>query len=206
MIDIIIIAITIFGVVSSFKKDQNKKKSERAQKRESERRIQSRTYQEPRNIAKDSTKKNENKKYGLGNILNEVQKTLEDMESSLDNSNKDVKEILTRKTQSPFKKQSNLEPQVLEVKDKREEAKLTPKRLKADRMKEYETSLYGEDDENAMFDYNYHELNSQEDLEELEDLLEDLISEDGKRFNLKEGIIFKEILDKPLSTRNRGSY
>lgn len=75
---------------------------------------------------------------------------------------------------------------------------LEPEVLQAQRLKEYELSLYGSDEENPMFDYDYKSITSVDDDLELE------IFEDSKRsLDLKEAIIMKEILDKPLALRKK---
>lgn len=73
---------------------------------------------------------------------------------------------------------------------------LEPKVFQTQRLKEYELSLYGSDEENPMFDYDYKEITSVDDDLELE-----MFEGSERSLDLKEAIIMKEILDKPLALR-----
>lgn len=73
---------------------------------------------------------------------------------------------------------------------------LEPEVLQAQRFKEYELSLYGSDEENPMFDYDYDAINNVDEDFELE-----IFEGSKKSLDLKEAIIMKEILDKPVALR-----
>lgn len=198
MFDFLLIVLGLVNLFSKVKEKDNKKRKKKRIQEYRETNIEKRDFNNPGNFQRQSQKK-----YGLGNILDEVQKALEEAENKskgIKDPNR-AKEIVTKKVSNnnPFKK-NKPNYQVLEVEDRTESARLQAQTLGAEKLDEYERSLYGDDEDNPMFDYNLIESDDILD-EQLDDFFEDLISDNGKTLNLREGIIFKEILDKPLSMR-----
>lgn len=198
MFDFLLIVLGLVNLFSKVKEKDNKKRKKKRIQEYRETNIEKRDFNNPGNFQRQSQKK-----YGLGNILDEVQKALEEAENKskgIKDPNR-AKEIVTKKVSNnnPFKK-NKPNYQVLEVEDRTESARLQAQTLGAEKLDEYERSLYGDDEDNPMFDYNLIESDDILD-EQLDDFFEDLISDNGKTLNMREGIIFKEILDKPLSMR-----
>ncbi|MDO5028491.1 MAG: hypothetical protein Q4E36_04410 [Bacillota bacterium] len=79
-----------------------------------------------------------------------------------------------------------------------EAEKLETEALQAQRLNDYEISLYGSDDENLMFDYDYNEINKADEDQDLPVFQEGSVS-----LNLREAVIMKEILDKPKALRKK---
>ncbi len=198
MFDFLLIVLGLVTLFSKVKEKDNKKRKKKRIQEYRETNIEKRDFNKPGNFQRQSQKK-----YGLGNILDEVQKAIEEAENKskgIKDPNR-AKEIVTKKVSNnnPFKK-NKPNYQVLEVEDRTESARLQAQTLGAEKLDEYDRSLYGDDEDNPMFDYNLIESDDILD-EQLDDFFEDLISDNGKTLNMREGIIFKEILDKPLSMR-----
>lgn len=125
-------------------------------------------------------------KRDLGEFLGDLEKSL--YRKSKDQEGKDPSTYIfekSRKKKSEENKAYSMDPDYLEAEV-----------LHAQRFKEYELSIYGADEENPIFDYDYAAINNVDEDLELE------IFENSKRsLDLKEAIIMKEILDKPLALR-----
>lgn len=91
----------------------------------------------------------------------------------------------SRKTKKEENKAYSMKPDYLE-----------PEVLQAQRIKEYELSLYGKDEENPMFDYDYEEISRSDD-----DLDWAILPDGPVKVDLKDAIIMSEILAKPKALR-----
>lgn len=125
-------------------------------------------------------------KRDLGEFLGDLEKSL--YRNSKNQKDRDPSTYIfekSRKKKSEENKAYSMDPDYLD-----------PEVLHTQMLKEYELSLYGADEENPMFDYDYAAINNVDEGLDLE------IFEGSKRsLDLKEAVIMKEILDKPLALR-----
>ena len=215
--DIILLFITLFSIASSVSESRKKKKRQKNYTGKKE--IDSTSTG---NKSDDNQQKRQNR-YGLGNILDEVQKSLSELEGETTSSNskgslgdrlnktfegaykearkdrKSKKEVSTSKP-SQYETASSHKPRQIGGGSLRQEySPLIAQTLSAKSLEDYERSLYDDDENNPMFDYKVEDL--EVDLEMDDSVFEDVILSKKREFNIREGIIFKEILDKPLSMR-----
>lgn len=133
----------------------------------------------------------------LSNILREVKKTIDEFDDGGRKS--DLFKKRTNNKGSLYtgsQKQGKQNPSY----DKAEDfPNMKAQVLKTDAQREYELTLYGNDSENSMFDYNFKDIdNASFDSE----VASNLLSEEKVAFNIRQAIIMKEILDKPKALRN----
>lgn len=156
----------------------------------------------------DTTKKTK-KAGGFSSILTEIQKEIDKIEAKTQEFSGSKKTSYAETVVNQDKsKEHILKPQVLTTeRNKRIEdlyegmGGLAEDRISVADMEDYQEALYGDSDEDSLFDYDSAmEIDAEWDSEEGSGIVEILEDKDSK-MDLKTAVIFREILDKPIGLR-----
>lgn len=148
----------------------------------------------------------------LTSILTEIQKEIERIDGKTEKPLQEKKKSYAETVVERDKKSSYdghvLKPQVLKTERQKEIEELyegmgglAEDKISISDMEDYQIALYGDSDEDSLFDYDSMEMDAEWETEEGSIIME-IIDDKSFPMDLKTGIILKEILDKPISIRN----
>lgn len=148
----------------------------------------------------------------LTSILTEIQKEIERIdgktEKPLEEKKKSYAETVVERDKKSSYDGHVLKPQVLKTERQKEIEELyegmgglAEDKISISDMEDYQIALYGDSDEDSLFDYDSMEMDAEWETEEGSIIME-IIDDKSFPMDLKTGIILKEILDKPISIRN----
>lgn len=148
----------------------------------------------------------------LTSILTEIQKEIERMDGKTDKplleKKKSYAETVVEKDKKSSYDDHVLKPQVLKTERQIEIEELyegmgglAEDKISVSDMEDYQIALYGDSDEDSLFDYDSAmEIDAEWETEEASMIME-ILDDESSPMDLRTGIIFKEILDKPVSIR-----
>lgn len=148
----------------------------------------------------------------LTSILTEIQKEIERIdgktEKPLEEKKKSYAETVVERDKKSSYDGHVLKLQVLKTERQKEIEELyegmgglAEDKISISDMEDYQIALYGDSDEDSLFDYDSMEMDAEWETEEGSIIME-IIDDKSLPMDLKTGIILKEILDKPISIRN----
>lgn len=207
--EILIIYLVITVLINIFSGDKNKKNKDKSTKLKEKRKTRTK-ISKPKSKRKKSSSIFSSFQENISNLENELKEIEKKRRREINNRDVIDEEAIRRNLNKKRKKESETFPSYSRMKgdvlttekkvsSMREEGyhSLADEKISESDLDEYERSLYGDDEDSSLFDYNYKAIAEEESEEEINDVF----TQDGQELDLKKMVIVKEILDKPLALR-----
>ncbi|NLD16181.1 MAG: hypothetical protein GX666_01205 [Tissierellia bacterium] len=206
----IILFMIVRGALNFF--GASKKKSSSKERKSRQTQFQPRTPNKSNSRNPYETKKKQQKGRDLTSILSNLQMQFEELEAQskgeTTRKNTSYAETVINQDKSKRKEVQVLEPQVLRSESRKRVDELyegmgglAEEKISIEEMKDYQESLYGDLDEDSLFDYDISmDMDAEWESDEASKII-DILDDREALMDLKTAIIFSEVLGKPISIR-----